>query len=107
MELSALFNLHLTRINGFLPPRRGYSTREGEPFTAILDGANIAYYMQNFDQGKFNVYQIAFIQEALEKMDENTLVIMPYKYCLPFFTTSGSRGGKQHMSDREMDILLR
>jgi hypothetical protein len=90
-----------------LLPSCDYSTRKGEPFTAILDGANIAYYMQNFDQGKFNVYQIAFIQNALERMGENTLVVMPYKYCLPYFTTSGSRGGKQHMSDRERDVLLR
>lgn len=105
--LSASYNLYLTLINEFLPLCRGYSTREGEPFTAILDGANIAYYMQNFDQGKFNVYQIAFIHEALERMGENTLVVMPYKYGLPHFTTSGSRRGKQYMSDREMDILSR
>ena len=105
--MSASFNLCLALINEFSPPCRCYSTREGEPFTAILDGANIAYYMQNFDQGKFNVYQIAFIQEALERMGENTLVIMPYKYGLPYFTTSGSRGGKQYMSDRERDVLSR
>lgn len=63
--------------------------------------------MQNFDQGKFNVYQIAFLKDALERMGETTLVIMPYKYCLPYFTTSGSRGGKQRMSDSERNILLR
>lgn len=107
MELSTSYNLYLASINEFLLPCRHNSTREGEPFTAILDGANIAYYMQNFDQGKFNVYQVAFVQEALERMGENTLVVMPYKYCLPYFTTSGSRGSKQHMSDRERDILSR
>ena len=47
------------------------SEREGEPFTAIVDGANIAYYMQNFEGGLFNIHQIAFMVEALEKMNEN------------------------------------
>ena len=36
-------------------------TREGEPFTAIVDGANVAYYMQSFDKGRFNFHQIKFM----------------------------------------------
>ncbi len=57
-----------------------YSTRKGKPFTAIVDGANIAYYMQNFQGGSFNFYQLQFMVEALEKMNEKPLVILPYKY---------------------------
>jgi len=83
------------------------STREGEPFTAFLDGPNIGYYMQNFDQGKFNVYQIDFILNALEDMGETPLVIMPQKYCLPSFTTNSSRGRRQNLLKSEMAILER
>ena len=64
--------------------------------------------MQNFDQGKFNVYQIEFMVNALENMGENPLVIMPHKYCLPSFSTSGLRGAvRQRLNDNEMAILGR
>lgn len=84
-----------------------YSTREGEPFTAFIDGANIGYYMQNFEHGKFNIYQVEFMVNALENMGENALVIMPQKYCLPSFNTSGSRGDKQKLDKDEMAIIER
>ena len=54
------------------------SKREGRPFTAIIDGANVAYYMQNFAGGSFNFHQIQFMVEALEKMNEmgyNALIL--------------------------------
>ncbi|KAL3916809.1 MAG: hypothetical protein SGILL_005011 [Bacillariaceae sp.] len=54
--------------------------RDGTPFTAILDGPNIAYYMQNFDKGRFNYHQIQFVVDALEEMGENVLVVLPQKY---------------------------
>lgn len=37
------------------------------------DGANVAYYMQNFDRGCFNVHQIHFVVTALEGIGENPL----------------------------------
>ena len=37
--------------------------------------------MQNFEGGTFNFYQLKFMVEALEKMNENPLVVIPYKYC--------------------------
>jgi len=55
-------------------------TREGEPYTAIVDGANVAYYMQTFDKGKFNLHQIKFMVDTLESLGEKPLVIIPFKY---------------------------
>ena len=43
-------------------------------FNSPLDGPNVAYYMQNFEQGIFNYHQIQFVVEALERMGENVLV---------------------------------
>lgn len=37
------------------------------------DGANVAYYMQNFDKGKFSFSQIDFVVTAMEKNDLNPL----------------------------------
>lgn len=54
--------------------------REGEPFTAIVDGANVGYYMQNFGSGRFSYHQIEFVVQALEELGERPLVILPYKY---------------------------
>ena len=42
------------------------NTREGEPYTAIVDGANVGYYMQNFTNGRFNYHQIKFMVDTLE-----------------------------------------
>jgi len=51
--------------------------RQGEPFTAIVDGANVGYYMQSFDRGRFNFYQIKFMVDTLEGRGENPLVVIP------------------------------
>lgn len=56
------------------------NTREGEPFTAIVDGANIGYFMQSFDKGRFNYHQIKFMCDTLEARGENPLVVIPNKY---------------------------
>jgi len=83
-----------------------YSNREGEPFTAIIDGANVAYYMQNFQGGSFNYYQIQFMVEALEKMKENPLVIIPFKYCSKYFTVTMGANRRQHFLDQnERNII--
>jgi hypothetical protein len=83
-----------------------YSTREGPPFTAIIDGANVAYYMQNFDQGKFNFHQIKFMVDTLEKMHEIPLVILPYKYTLKYFNVLRGNGmTRQYVNDSERKII--
>ena len=38
--------------------------RSCEPFDYVLDGPNIAYYNQNFEQGQFSFRQIEAIMEA-------------------------------------------
>jgi hypothetical protein len=82
------------------------SKREGRPFTAIIDGANVAYYMQNFAGGSFNFHQIQFMVEALEKMNENPLVILPYKYATPSFRVRmGATFRKQKLDRNEKQIL--
>lgn len=84
------------------------SARTGEPFTAIVDGANAAYYMQNFDQGSFNFYQIQFVVDALIKMKENPLVVLPYKYGFDSFKiNTGFAGELQRLSDEERNIRER
>ena len=56
------------------------NTREGEPFTAIVDGANVGYYMQNFAKGGFNYHQIKFMVDTLQSRGETPLVVLPNKY---------------------------
>ena len=50
-------------------------------YTVIIDGANVAYYGQNHDNGRFNYNQIASVVAALEREGEHCLVVMPQKYC--------------------------
>ena len=79
--------------------------RSGRPFTAIVDGPNIAYYMQNFDQGTFNYHQIQFVVDALENMGENVLVVLPKKYTYDRFTIpKGTHTVKQTLSPKEREI---
>jgi Protein-only RNase P len=51
-----------------------------DPFTAIVDGPNVAFYMQNFQNGGFSYHQIQFVVDALEGMGEKVLVVLPKKY---------------------------
>ena len=79
--------------------------RSGRPFTAIVDGPNIAYYMQNFDQGTFNYHQIQFVVDALENIGENVLVVLPKKYTYDRFTIpKGTHTVKQTLSPKEREI---
>ena len=79
--------------------------RKGKPFTAIIDGPNIAYYMQNFQQGTFNFHQIKFVVDALEQMGENVLVVLPKKYSQDWFTIQkATQTVKQRLSPREIEI---
>eukprot|EP00592_Proboscia_alata_P011396 CAMPEP_0194385956 /NCGR_PEP_ID=MMETSP0174-20130528/83507_1 /TAXON_ID=216777 /ORGANISM="Proboscia alata, Strain PI-D3" /LENGTH=986 /DNA_ID=CAMNT_0039174605 /DNA_START=542 /DNA_END=3499 /DNA_ORIENTATION=- len=83
------------------------NVRKGEPFTAIVDGANVAYSGQNFEQGRFNYHQIKFLTDALISMGENPLVIVPYKYTMKtFHTNNGAQKRRQILNDVEQDILF-
>lgn len=73
---------------------------------ATADGANVAYYMQNFDKGKFNYHQLRFMVDAVENKKEKPLVILPAKYGRrEFFVPQGSGFGKQVLNEKEMKIL--
>ncbi|KAL7533901.1 hypothetical protein ACHAXR_005517, partial [Thalassiosira sp. AJA248-18] len=77
--------------------------REGEPFTAIVDGANIGYYMQSFDKGRFNYHQIKFIVDTLEERGENPLVVLPNKYVHHEFYQS--KREHQKLDHAEIEIM--
>ena len=79
--------------------------RNGKPFTAIIDGPNIAYYMQNFQQGTFNFHQIKFVVDALENMGENVLVVLPKKYTYDRFSLhKATQTVTQTLSPKEKEI---
>lgn len=58
----------------------------------FIDGANVGYYFQNFDEGRFNYSQIEFVVETLERMGENVLVTIPKKYTQDKFTVQKATG---------------
>jgi len=73
--------------------------REGDPFTAVVDGANVAFY----GQGVVNHHQVQLIVEALEKMGENPLVILPEKYTTPKFYIR--KGFVQELPQVQLDLV--
>jgi len=81
--------------------------REGEPFTAVVDGANIGYYMQSFDKGRFNYHQIKFLVDTLEERGENPLVVIPNKYGYNEFYSSKREHQRLDQTEREImrDLL--
>jgi hypothetical protein len=82
------------------------SKRPGKPYTAIIDGANIAYFGQNFEQGKFNFHQIQFLLEALESKGEHPLVIVPNKYVMnTFYSNTGPQAKRQSLTPKEIKII--
>ena len=71
-----------------------------------IDGANVAYYGQNFEHGKFNYHQIKFLVDALESKNENVLVTVPHKYTSNvFYSNHGPQSKRTVLSDAELDIL--
>ena len=77
--------------------------RKGDPFTAIVDGANVGYYMQSFDKGRFNYHQIKFMVDTLEERGENTLVVIPNKYGYNEFYSS--KREQQRLDQTEIEIM--
>jgi len=73
--------------------------REGEPFTAIVDGANVAYY----GLGNVNYHHIDLMVKTLEKIGEKPLVIMPQKYAQKKFYLR--QGYVQELPESQMKIL--
>ena len=75
--------------------------KEGGPFTAFVDGANVAY----FGQGTVRYSQIVKVVEELEKMGERPLVIMPRKYVNASFRVAN--GGTQKLAARDLEAITR
>jgi hypothetical protein len=69
----------------------------------LLDGPNVGYYMQNFNEGTFNYHQIKFVAETMENMNEKILITIPEKYTKDsFFISSGNV--RQRLTKKEMSI---
>jgi hypothetical protein len=75
------------------------NNREGEPFTAFVDGPNVAY----FGHGNVHYSQVQLVIDELERMGERPLVTMPQKYVQSSFWVSGPK--MQVLSQREIDIM--
>lgn len=75
--------------------------RQGRPYTAIVDGANVAY----FGWGKINVHQLYHMVEALKKQGEYPLVVFPQKYTRQKFHLR--QGFMQVLQDEELELLER
>mmetsp|Transcript_5096 Transcript_5096/g.12799 ORF Transcript_5096/g.12799 Transcript_5096/m.12799 type:complete len:841 (-) Transcript_5096:1421-3943(-) len=73
--------------------------REGEPYTAIVDGANIAY----FGWGRLNIHQLIHMVNALEQQGERPLVVFPEKYTRRKFHLR--HGMIQVLRDEELGLL--
>lgn len=81
------------------------NTREGKPFTAVIDGANAAYLGQNFHQGKFNYYQIEFLVRALESINEHPVVVLPAKYTEKNFNINIAGWKQQALEEKEEAVI--
>lgn len=79
--------------------------RKGKPFTTIVDGANVGYYLQNFDGGKFSFWQIQRVVESLEALGENPLVVLPRMYMFDKFRNTIDCGvSEQHLTPEDHSI---
>ena len=76
-------------------------SRDGCPYTAIVDGANVAY----FGWGKINVHQLHHMVAALKKQGESPLVVFPQKYTRRKFHLR--QGMMQVLQDEELELLER
>ena len=75
-------------------------TRDGERFTAIIDGPNVAY----FARGNVHYSQVQLVVDELERLGERPLVVMPEKYVSSSFRLAGL-GYTQKLSENEIDIM--
>ena len=86
---------------------RAMDERRGDPFTAIVDGPNVGYYMQNFETGRFNFHQIKYVVDSLERLGEHPLVVLPRKYAnKSFIATIGSNNGRRQFLTRDEVTII-
>ena len=77
--------------------------RRGNPFTAIVDGPNVGYFMQNSETGAFSIPQIKMVVDSLERLGERPLVVLPMKYAQKSFRST--QGHIQYLSRADIMIL--
>lgn len=75
------------------------STREGNPFTVVVDGPNVGFY----GYGEFHYSQILQVVRELESMGETPLVTMPSKYIEPSFKLR--YGPRQRLSEEDLAFV--
>ena len=85
---------------------------EQEEFVYIVDGANVAYNKQNFENGKFSYRQIELVVNQIEKdyPGERILVIIPYPYAQRIVPNSVQYNGRRkltYLADDEIAVLER
>jgi len=80
--------------------------RDGDPFTVIVDGANVAFF-NIFRNGGFSHNQIKLVVDELEKMGENVLVVLPHKYAQEkiHMTSLRKRYYTQYLNEDELKII--
>jgi hypothetical protein len=70
------------------------------PYTAIVDGPNVAY----FGHGNVHYSQVWEVVQELQRLGERPLVVMPQKYLSRSFWLSGL-GKVQELSDQDQAII--
>jgi hypothetical protein len=75
------------------------STREGQPFTVVVDGPNVGFC----GYGEFHYSQVMRVVEELERMGETPLITMPSKYVGPSFKLRA--GGRQQLSGNDLAFV--
>ena len=76
------------------------TSRDATPYTAIIDGANVAY----FGHGDVHFSQVQHVVSKLEAMGETPLVVMPKKYTQKSFWLQ-SLSFTQKLTDRDLGVL--
>jgi len=75
-------------------------TREGDPFTSIVDGANVAYY----GHSSVHYSSLKLVVERLEEMGETPLVVMPWKYIQPSFYVSSLKS-RDILTEKDGEVI--
>jgi pentatricopeptide repeat protein len=74
--------------------------REGEPYTAFVDGPNVGFY----GHGSIHYSQVKAVVRELERRGERPLVIMPSKYIGKTFWLTGL-GKFQSLDDKNIEAM--
>lgn len=83
---------------------------KNDEFVYIVDGANVAYHKQNFDDGQFSYRQIDVVVSRLKERGERILVLLPYPYARRIIPNSAKhKKGKRvtYLTKEDQEILER